>query len=118
MAVAVGCIGTRVHVGHARLLMCMLGCWSNLVMGKFRENIPSCRGKNKGQFTALPPLALPLTLRLQAEGGLLYLDEGSGTAQSWRQGFGEKSSAAGRLHRPLCASLTGADRVRLWSLAG
>lgn len=38
--------------------------------GVLRENIPSCGGKNKGQFTALLPLP-PLTLLLQAEGGAL-----------------------------------------------
>lgn len=75
--------------------------------GILRENIPSCSGKNKGRSLPFSPLPLPLTFCLQAEGGILCVEEGVGTAESCGQCFGEKSAAAGLvLHCPLlCASL-------------
>lgn len=90
--------------------------------GILRENIPSCGGKNKGQFTALLPLPLPrlYASRLREEH---YLDWGSGTTRSCWQGFGEKSSAAGLvLHHPLLCASAPAPRLTkgkaVWSLGG
>lgn len=49
---AVGCTDAHVHAG----LFVESGD------GIFRENIPSCSGKNSGQFTALPPSVPTLDL--------------------------------------------------------
>lgn len=91
----------------ARMLMCMPGCLSNLVMGYLEKTFLLAVARIRDSSLPFPPLSLPLTLCLQAEGGILYLDEGSGTAESCWQGFGDKSSASDLvLHRPpLCASL-------------
>lgn len=66
-------------LGHAcacaRVLMCMLGCLSNLVVvGFFKEKtFPLAR---TGQFSAsFPPSLLPLSWSLKAEGETLYPDE-------------------------------------------
>ena len=63
----------------ACVLMCMLGCLSNLVAVGFFENIPSCSGKNKGQFSAslpTPSSHLLLSWCLKARRETLYPDEG------------------------------------------
>lgn len=53
--------------------MCMLGCLSNLVMGFLEKTFLLVVARTRASslpFSPLPPL---LTLRLQAEGGTLYL---------------------------------------------
>lgn len=96
---AVGCMGTRVHVAHARTLMCMLGCLSNLVMGYFEKTFLLAVTRTRASSLAFSPLSLPLTLCLQAEGGLLYLDEDAGTAGSCWQAV-EREVCSLDLHRP------------------
>lgn len=73
-------------LGHASacacVLMCMLGCLSNLVvMGFFKEKtFPPVVARTRGN--SLPPLTpyslLPLSCHLKAEGETLYLVEGFG----------------------------------------
>jgi hypothetical protein len=75
MAVAVGCMGTPVHVcAHASMLMCMLGCLSNLVVGYLEKTFLLAMARTRASSLPFSSLPLPLTLRLQAEGGTLYLD--------------------------------------------
>lgn len=102
---AVDCMGTRVHVAHARMLICMLGCLSNLVMGYFKKTFLLAVTRTRASSLPFSPLSLPLTLCLQAEGGLLYLDEDAGTAGSCWQAVKRKVCSL-VLHRPpLCAPL-------------
>lgn len=100
---AVGCMGTRVHVAHARTLMCMLGCLSNLVMGYFEKAFLLAVTRTRASSLVSSPLSLPLTLCLQAEGGLLYLDEDAGTAQVVGRLWRERSAALILLGPLLCA---------------
>lgn len=93
-----------------RVLVCMLGCLSNLEVVQILqgENIPSCSGKNKGQFSAPPPnpsSSFPLSRSLKAEGETLYPDEGLRhfSAESCWLAFGEEAilQLALFLHYPL-----------------
>lgn len=102
---AVGCMGTRVHVAHARTLMCMLGCLSNLVMGYFEKTFLLAVTRTRASSLAFSPLSLPLTLCLQAEGGLLYLDEDAGTAEVVGRLWRERSAALIFIGPLLCAPL-------------
>lgn len=90
------CTCTRAHV-HA-------GLFVKSGDGIFRENIPSYSDKNtRASSLSFSPLSLPLTVCLQAEGGLLCLDEDAGTAGSCWQAV-ERKVCSLVLHRPpLCA---------------
>lgn len=56
------CMGTPC-MGTCRHAHVHAGLFVDSDDGVLRENIPSCCGKNKGQFTALPPSAPSLDLR-------------------------------------------------------
>lgn len=110
---AVGCSDTCA-CAHARVLMCMLGYQSNLVMGFFKDKtfhlaVARTRDSSLPLFPLYPS---PLSQCLKAAGRILYLGRGLwhfSTESCW-QGPGEKSSAAGlvfslsfRVHLALAA---------------
>lgn len=94
---AVGCMGTRVHVAHARTLMCMLGCLSNLVMGYFEKTFLLAMIRTRASSLPFSPLPLPLTFCLQ--------HENAGTAESSWQAVERKVCRLVLHLPPLCAPL-------------
>lgn len=77
-------------LGHAcacaRVLMCMLGCLSDLAVVGLRRKHSLLQWQEQGQFSAslsIPPSLLPVSRCLKAEGETLYAVEGFGQFYSW-----------------------------------
>lgn len=96
-------------LGHAcacaRVLMCMLGCLSDLAVVGLRRKHSLLQWQEQGQFSAslsVPPSLLPVSRCLKAEGETLYAVEGFGhfSAESREQGSGEKCSSTAGLVPP------------------